>query len=565
VRTHKEIQEEILHSRNLELFEDVEPLLPKDSFPACVEQLMAIDEWDPSDQKRKRKLNQSVHEVHEATRKRRVHEVPDGADGFNSVANLLREQGKLSGPKKSNAKGAKGKATKVKSSRQPQRVLSKSDEEDGLLNDIDVTGGGFKSVAELLREKDKTSSTKKGKAEDTKGKGKKKPTHQSPPVLSDSEDDAIPDLSLQYSFVGGKGNKGKVMAARIPIGKSLEVLPPPPSNRGPRKNMMQTVIRDSPSPSPEVDEFSEFDIMFNSDEGIDYSELAAARDQGAIDFFKTSGPVRKGADDIMTPPNSPPWVPPDIVRTTKGRKSDDVSDRPPTPITDENLDPIPAAAESAPRGQSTPATRARLSPRTANAAGFSQIDAMDLDDFDITPDSKSREVIVPASPSPPRSVPHRNRPLGLARPRPSSSAQTRIGLPSSLVPRLNPPALLTHSKSRDIMPPPPVPAPQSSPPISEQPETPNETQFPVRRHRRAMVVPSSSERPSPTRRLVFPLGTDQLGRDRRLPTMSSDFDSSPIAHRRPPAAGGPPRRSRKEIGKKNGLVSLVWVFLSSVT
>jgi len=34
---HREIQEEILHSRNLELFEDVEPLIPLGKKPQCVE------------------------------------------------------------------------------------------------------------------------------------------------------------------------------------------------------------------------------------------------------------------------------------------------------------------------------------------------------------------------------------------------------------------------------------------------------------------------------------------------------------------------------------------------
>jgi ATP-dependent DNA helicase MPH1 len=55
-QTHREIQHEILHSRNLELFEDVERLLPLGSLPDCTEKLMAIDPWDPADMKKKRLL-----------------------------------------------------------------------------------------------------------------------------------------------------------------------------------------------------------------------------------------------------------------------------------------------------------------------------------------------------------------------------------------------------------------------------------------------------------------------------------------------------------------------------
>jgi ATP-dependent DNA helicase MPH1 len=92
-QTHREIQEEILHSRNLELFEDVEPLLIPGQFPKCVEQEMPVDPWDPADQKMKTRLLGS-QEV-KATKKSRGHEIPDDAiDGFMSVADLLKGKGK---------------------------------------------------------------------------------------------------------------------------------------------------------------------------------------------------------------------------------------------------------------------------------------------------------------------------------------------------------------------------------------------------------------------------------------------------------------------------------------
>lgn len=101
-QTHREIQEEILHSRNLELFEDVEPLLPLGRFPACVEQEMPVDPWDPGDQKNKRKLpsasQKERNKEEKAKKKPRGHEIPDGAhEGFKSVSELLRQQGKGKG------------------------------------------------------------------------------------------------------------------------------------------------------------------------------------------------------------------------------------------------------------------------------------------------------------------------------------------------------------------------------------------------------------------------------------------------------------------------------------
>lgn len=98
-QTHREIQEEILHSRNLELFEDVEPLLPLGKFPKCVEQEMPVDPWDPADQKVKRRLPGSQTMTTTTTtakeKKSRGYEIPEDAhEGFVSVAQLLKQKGK---------------------------------------------------------------------------------------------------------------------------------------------------------------------------------------------------------------------------------------------------------------------------------------------------------------------------------------------------------------------------------------------------------------------------------------------------------------------------------------
>ncbi|KAL7420918.1 3'-5' DNA helicase [Cryptotrichosporon argae] len=106
--THREIQEEILHSRNLELFDDVEPLIPRGKFPECVEMVMEVDPWDPGDHKRKKRLASAKDVLvgggkgkeKAIGKKKRVSEVPAGAEGFKSVAQLLREKGGAKGKKR---------------------------------------------------------------------------------------------------------------------------------------------------------------------------------------------------------------------------------------------------------------------------------------------------------------------------------------------------------------------------------------------------------------------------------------------------------------------------------
>lgn len=111
-QTHREIQEEILHSRNLELFEDVEPLLPLGKFPTCVEQEMPVDPWDPADQKLKRRLPGSQHitggrdkDQPPPAKKQRGNEIPAEAhQGFVSVADLVKQGKKAKGKKRARTK-----------------------------------------------------------------------------------------------------------------------------------------------------------------------------------------------------------------------------------------------------------------------------------------------------------------------------------------------------------------------------------------------------------------------------------------------------------------------------
>lgn len=97
-QTHRDIQTEILHSRNLELFEDVERLLPA-KFPECIEKEMEIDPWDPSEQGRMLPAAsqqppggaRGASKKAATAKKKRVSEVPPGHEGFKTVAQLLKE------------------------------------------------------------------------------------------------------------------------------------------------------------------------------------------------------------------------------------------------------------------------------------------------------------------------------------------------------------------------------------------------------------------------------------------------------------------------------------------
>lgn len=93
-QTHRDIQHEILLNSNIELFEDVERLLPPGELPKCVEQEMPVDPWDPT-------AKDKVLVGAKKTKAKRapVMEVPEGAEGFKSVSAWLKEGKKGKGKK----------------------------------------------------------------------------------------------------------------------------------------------------------------------------------------------------------------------------------------------------------------------------------------------------------------------------------------------------------------------------------------------------------------------------------------------------------------------------------
>jgi hypothetical protein len=115
-QTHREIQHEIMHSRNLELFEDVERLLPAGELPACIEQQMEVEDWKLEEPTTKRK-----RATPKEPKRPRGEPLPEGAQvGFKSVLDILQ--------KKSGKKGAKAQVT---------AVVDTYSDSDGDLPDLD--------------------------------------------------------------------------------------------------------------------------------------------------------------------------------------------------------------------------------------------------------------------------------------------------------------------------------------------------------------------------------------------------------------------------------------------
>ncbi len=87
---HREIQAEIIHGRNIELYDDVEPLLPDGKQPECVERIQDIDPWVPEQKKNsKRKTSTRSLSKEPAPKRARGVAIPEGAmAGFVQASKL---------------------------------------------------------------------------------------------------------------------------------------------------------------------------------------------------------------------------------------------------------------------------------------------------------------------------------------------------------------------------------------------------------------------------------------------------------------------------------------------
>lgn len=389
-QTHRDIQEEILHSRNLELFEDVERLLPS-KFPECVEKEMDIDPWDPAEHGRKMlpaaSQNANASSKSKSNRKekglaktKRVAEVPAGHEGFKSVAQLMKE----------------GAMRRKKRGRDDS---SEDDEEEETLDD--------------------------------------------PPAFPDDNEE---DESLLCGGVSSSriDTKPKKAVARSQGSKKAKSSP-----RSSARSREDEKAR-------EVEEFERRREDLN---------------RRALDFFNTQGLVR---DLTPSPIKSP-------IHAT-----------PPSSPHDYTLGDYNANSNS--KGNS------KLSPRTAEMAGFSQIDlSVDMS----SDDDRHNELVKATISRSPRSAPSRS------------------------APRLS------------DMAPPPVPLSPMRPSIVHETPLPRQsgqrlpstggtepTPFPVRRGGRNVRVPPSSDQDSPASR---PL---QRLRRRAATSSPAGVDTSPIVERR---------------------------------
>lgn len=364
--THREIQEEILHSRNLELFDDVERLLPPGKLPDCVEQEMPVDPWDPSDLKKARKLFSPKRASKTKADKpvQRGHEIPEGGSvGFKSVAQLLKESGKSIG---------KGK-TAVKRTLSLEEALDAIDDEDEPAPPRHATKIGGRG-----------------------GKRNREPS----PIASASSGGEADEQALEALFeTRANGAAPRKSAA---------------TKAAPAAKRQKPAAKESLSKTK-----SEEQLRREAQE-----KQAAALEQSALDFFAMSPPVRKR---LLTPESSPPASsPPPAVGGPSRRRAASTSPEAespphvkkrstkvargratPSPITDESLcqappPPLftPDPAPSTRRYQAPPSPitdesidqhapplftpdapaqpKAKLTPRTAALAGFSQLDPVDL-------------------------------------------------------------------------------------------------------------------------------------------------------------------------------------------
>ena len=371
-----------------------------------------MDPWDPEDQKLKRKLPAASRETGTSPKRKKArgHEIPEGGhEGFKSVAELLREAGKLPGHK-----AGKGKRKSTPKTSDPPNVVSEDEEEEDVEEDHDLLYGPVQS-----------SFTSQGKRPAAK----------------------VKKAGPRGAATGRKANVSTGSANSI------------------KRSQTQ---RDSSLERLEAEE----------------QDRKAKRDElnrSAQDFFSAS---RSSRQREPTPPLATPPSPPPPLR----KKIAIRPEAPPFPESDE----IPLRVARSDK-QAVPDT-GKLSPGLAAAAGFSQIDAIDLSWDDEEGEDDDGPVPTPA-PDPRSSAPI-PRSLGsvmtqVLPPQSSRQSETLVAHPRQRIMGISR-SKATQTKSIDRMLPPPVPL---SSPIA--PTGPDATQA-IRRpgaRRRGPILPSSESSP----------------------------------------------------------------------
>ena len=96
--SHQEMQSEIITGRNIELYDDVERLLPDGRDPTCVEQVLTVDPYEPEEKARNKGKRKSAANAAKTPKAKRARgeAVPEGAlDGFVMASSLTKNGKKL--------------------------------------------------------------------------------------------------------------------------------------------------------------------------------------------------------------------------------------------------------------------------------------------------------------------------------------------------------------------------------------------------------------------------------------------------------------------------------------
>lgn len=99
--SHQDMQSEIITGRNIELYDDVERLLPNGPDPTCVEQVLTVDPYEPEEKAHnKGKRKSAVNAKAPKAKRARGEAAPEGALNGFIMASSLTKNGKKLGFKK---------------------------------------------------------------------------------------------------------------------------------------------------------------------------------------------------------------------------------------------------------------------------------------------------------------------------------------------------------------------------------------------------------------------------------------------------------------------------------
>jgi ATP-dependent DNA helicase MPH1 len=291
-QTHREIQHEIMHSRNLQLFDDVERLLPPGQLPACIEQEMVVHDWKVDEPRKKRASLTSV------PKRPRGEPLPEGAQvGFESVLDILQKKTGNKAPTKSRAKPKAKAKGKTKGNDADDAMSLSGDELPGIDELLKRSANSDSdSDDEAAAVKPPAKKSRKAPAKKTTAKKVLPSSSSRPPVpqpRASGIDFLIPEpvnRPVQTPWMASKLPKSPSPDAVLPSSTS----PSPP----PRANQPRAVSRLPPDIAAQAG-FSQIDMSYVLEESDD--EIMLRPKAAPVGQFSTPRPVGTN----MKPPPVP--------------------------------------------------------------------------------------------------------------------------------------------------------------------------------------------------------------------------------------------------------------------